>query len=1167
MLRLFTRGAILAVAFLFITTPFITQAALSVPQVQSVLELLNSFGVSESVTQNVSLSLQGVVLGQTTVADDYGIGSVPPPDAYPPYCPKLSITMQRGARDAATRGQVSELQRFLSGYYNIDPSEIVTGYFGSVTQKFVIQLQKEQGLPSFGIVGTLTRAVIARVCGGTTTTTTTIPSIIPPQICPAIAWVPIECANGTLKPTYGANGCQNGWQCLDATSALFSAYPTSGAAPLYVTFTGDTGAGCGGGYFTLYYGDGQSELIAIPADSCKDTFTKTHTYTAPGTFTASLGAKGGTRTISIVVSSTTSTVGAVSVSLDASSPSYKLVAAGSTDVLTGAFKFRATGENVNLYKLVIIASAFPSDVTKVSVYDGATKVGEGYFIGGAGSAPVNFTQTVLLPRDTDKVLTVKADFANIGNGQIVTHSGDFIRLNYGGAWGTGSSSGSTISPSGSATVAGVRLVRSFPTVGLGSLSTSGIEDGRLTRIKVAADSHGPISIGRVRVVTTASGVSLSNVTMYGFEDSNYSLPVSGFGSGGLLATRTSLNTFEFPRPLFVPAGSVRYLEVRASVTGASTGSFVTTRLVGDGNFPGSDGSLLTMAAFAPEKDWGFIWSPNSTTTSQFGDVDWTNGYGIPGLPSGGLVFTRGGTGTTLTQCSDGVDNDGNGLIDYPSDPGCASLTDTTEASSSTPTITVTAPNGSEQWEIGQLNTITWSPYGYNPDVNPSNQVTVYLLKSDGSTVGRVMDTGKASLHTYFNLNDYQTWAAPGQYRVYLKNATTGKSDQSDWLFTLLPRGVDIKVNGSDGPVTLSDNQPVTVTFTMGATFSTCMLNGVRETVNGGPGVEFGNKYPIGSTFNGYAYAPVPGSSTAIYVTCTKPDGSTRGDSVQVNMIGGLASVRVISPNGGESIDPTKQWDIKTLITGLKTLSFALYKNDQWYYWLAKDLPASGRPDNFEWVHTHNPIAENLPELKDGSSAVFKIYATGLKADNSGYVDDKSDSPFSFVKTTTSLPAVPSYWKLYSFSTYGTPSCSGPRYVGYSQRYGGWVGAVLCGTNTKYKLYMSVSETGTYYQIADYAGHGQDHCELVNASFAIPNEDDITSGGCTSCSVGSLVDVQNEPVFARSRFGEAFKQVTSVFWADLSTSYYMCGVPVGFVLSEPQPYLQPQPSGGGGLQIP
>ena len=38
----------------------------------------------------------------------------------------------------------------------------------------------------------------------------------------------------------------------------------------------------------------------------------------------------------------------------------------------------------------------------------------------------------------------------------------------------------------------------------------------------------------------------------------------------------------------------------------------------------------------------------------------------------------------FAQCNDGVDNDGNGFVDYPDDPGCTSLTDETEDSVALP---------------------------------------------------------------------------------------------------------------------------------------------------------------------------------------------------------------------------------------------------------------------------------------------------------------------------------------------------------------------------------------------------------------------------------------------------------------------------------------------------
>jgi hypothetical protein len=135
------------------------------------------------------------------------------------------------------------------------------------------------------------------------------------------------------------------------------------------------------------------------------------------------------------------------------------------------------------------------------------------------------------------------------------------------------------------------------------------------------------------------------------------------------------------------------------------------------------------------------------------------------------------------------------------------------------------------------------------------------------------------------------------------------------------------------------------------------------------------------------------------------------------------------------------------------------------------------------------------------------------------------------------------WKPLAFATYDVPSCTGDRFVRFDQHYGVWVGAILCGSADLYKLYMSTSPDTAFLQIADFAGHGQDHCELVNPGFALPDEDDITSGGCTECSVAEPVDIVGVPVYARSTLGEAFTRVTSKDWADLTTSTYACGVAI------------------------
>jgi hypothetical protein len=135
------------------------------------------------------------------------------------------------------------------------------------------------------------------------------------------------------------------------------------------------------------------------------------------------------------------------------------------------------------------------------------------------------------------------------------------------------------------------------------------------------------------------------------------------------------------------------------------------------------------------------------------------------------------------------------------------------------------------------------------------------------------------------------------------------------------------------------------------------------------------------------------------------------------------------------------------------------------------------------------------------------------------------------------------WKKSDFKTYSPAACTGDRFVRFDASYDLYVGAILCGDPKRYKLYLSDSLEGQFLEISDYAGHGQDHCELVNPDFTIPVEDDITSGGCTECSVDQLIDINGIPTYARARFGDPFHRVTARFWADLTTAAYSCGVAI------------------------
>jgi hypothetical protein len=135
----------------------------------------------------------------------------------------------------------------------------------------------------------------------------------------------------------------------------------------------------------------------------------------------------------------------------------------------------------------------------------------------------------------------------------------------------------------------------------------------------------------------------------------------------------------------------------------------------------------------------------------------------------------------------------------------------------------------------------------------------------------------------------------------------------------------------------------------------------------------------------------------------------------------------------------------------------------------------------------------------------------------------------------------SRWQPQYIHPVGSASCHGQSFVKYDERYQLWLGAIQCFTG--YRLYASDSREGTYYELADTAGHGQDHCELVNPDFRIPNEDSIESGGCEDCSIGDLLDPSGYKVYSRANFGEPFQLVDSSFWTELSATYLSCGVSI------------------------
>jgi chitodextrinase len=311
-------------------------------------------------------------------------------------------------------------------------------------------------------------------------------------------------------------------------------------------------------------------------------------------------------------------------------------------------------------------------------------------------------------------------------------------------------------------------------------------------------------------------------------------------------------------------------------------------------------------------------------------------------------------------------------------------------------ITLTAPNGGEQWEVGTMNTITWTPYSYSADldpakdVNPSRDVTAYL-EGLGDVARKIIPSGKASIHWETEIdmgNGVPTMATPGVYYIRIVNNKTGASDRSDLPFTLTPKSVDLKVNGSDGPVTVDVNQPVSVSWTTTNVMSCELYNAYPDQTR----LTQVGAVPLSGTRTVYLH---PNSGPTLY--CSKSDGSARYDAVQINVQSYPASVKIMTPNGGEQLDPAKQMEIYYTYSGLKSVSVGLY-------WIVKDAltnVAQTTTGITSWIPS---MALQGLDAADNAGAIFKIYITGQKADGTGYVDDKSDAPFSFIPQVVSVPS-------------------------------------------------------------------------------------------------------------------------------------------------------------------
>jgi hypothetical protein len=374
-----------------------------------------------------------------------------------------------------------------------------------------------------------------------------------------------------------------------------------------------------------------------------------------GTYTAATGVTSGLTIVESMTAAagqamTAATTGTYTVTND-SSVLYKVAQAGTSGVELAKLRFTAgASEALDLKQIALVlgnaASSSPADLVgeRVTLWNGSTQIGYAQF---GGANPDHATSTLLSPAPRiaageSLVITVKGDLSaqNINEGT----PGAFIAVNYNGDnngvngnYGTGADSQSTVSGGTAGTVStnGMRIFRTVPTVAVTSNGGTLSAGGDLYKFTVTNSNNRDVVFYKFSFSVATSGGATNGFILYGdgVAFNNSTSTVNNETVLNIVGTGTS-------QAQIVPANSTKTYILKAStaVDTASVSESISLALLADTSFPSMANLMGTATALFPGTTNKIVWSPFSTTTAEataatLSNLDWTNGYGMPGFPS------------------------------------------------------------------------------------------------------------------------------------------------------------------------------------------------------------------------------------------------------------------------------------------------------------------------------------------------------------------------------------------------------------------------------------------------------------------------------------------------------------------------------------------------------
>jgi hypothetical protein len=296
--------------------------------------------------------------------------------------------------------------------------------------------------------------------------------------------------------------------------------------------------------------------------------------------------------------------------------------------------------------------------------------------------------------------------------------------------------------------------------------------------------------------------------------------------------------------------------------------------------------------------------------------------------------------------------------------------ETIQTHCTTSTITLTSPNGGENWIEGEIHNITWNP--------PGNICSVMIEYSidNGATWNTII---------YSTLNDGSyTWTVPNTpsptCKVRISDAADGTpSDQSNAVFTISPSPTpSITVITPNGGEVLQVNTGYYINWSSGGV-TNVKIEYTAD--NGSTWTTIVSSTPNSGSYN-WTVPNAPSTTCKVRIS-DAADGTPSDESNAVFIIKAPTKfITVLSPNGGETCNAGSSYTINWTSSGISAnvkIDYSTTGGPPWTTVVSSTL----NDGTYTWTVPNTPsttckvrISDAAdPTLTDSSDAVFTILPT------------------------------------------------------------------------------------------------------------------------------------------------------------------------------------------------